>query len=301
MARLLDAVRGENMRELALGMAGLVVASQAFGGVSMKAVTTGGAGGSREPVTTIVQAEGDSVRLDRSGATGPYGQGYVVSTDGGLTMYMVNPAEKSYVKLDIEKLLDTVGGMMDSMKQFMQVNVIQHKVEKLVDEDGPKMLGYPTRHCKFVTTLVTETTVFGRKKTNSTVTEQELWTTTKIATPGLALWQKLQSQKTGFADMDKVIESEKAKGIKGIPLKSISSSSSDGKGQVKTVMEVAEVKEERIGKEVFTIPSDYTEKKMEMPEDSEQGAGKEATGDSDASKDAPSAVDAFLKSFNKKR
>jgi hypothetical protein len=183
------------------------------------------------------------------------------------------------------------------------MKVIDHKVEKVADEAGPVILGYPTRHYKFVTTMTTETTMMGRKQTNTSATEQELWTTTRIEAPGLAIWRKLQSQKTGLGDVDKVVEAERAKGIKGFPLKSINTSTSGNKGQpTKTTSEVTEIKEGAIDRAVFEIPGDYKEEKMEMPDSAGEGADKDGKASSpEDSKDPPSPVDAFLKSFNKKR
>jgi hypothetical protein len=292
------------MKKLVVGVAAVVLGSQAFGGVSMTSVTTSdsGSGASREPVTMKMQVEGQCARIEWEGGRGPAaGKGYMLTTDGGQTVFMVNPEEKTYMKWDIEKMLQGVGGVMDQMKTLMQVKVTDHSVDKVADEAGPAMLGYPTHHYKFVTRMTTETTIFGRKQTNTSTNEQEVWTTTKIEAPGFAIWRKLQSQKTGMAEVDKLVEAERAKGIKGIPLKSVLSTAGARGRIVKTVTEVTEITKGGIDGSVFEIPKDYKEETLEIPAE-EAGKGETESGGTtpDASKSAPSPVDAFLKSFKSK-
>jgi len=291
------------MKKLVVGLAGIVLASQSFGGISMTSVTTidSGGGSSREPVTMKMQVDGERARIEWAGGRGPSGGGYMLTTDGGQTVFMVNPEEKTYMKWDIEKMLQGVGGMMDQMKGLMQVKVTDHNVEKVADEAGPAILGYPTRHYKFVTRMTTETTIFGRKQTNTSTNEQEVWATTKMEAPGFAIWRKMQSQKTGFADMDKLIEAERAKGIKGIPLKTILTAAGARGRTTKTVTEVTQVTEGRIDGSAFEIPKDYKEETLEIPAEA-AGKGETESGETppDQSKSAPSPVDAFLKSFKSK-
>jgi len=291
------------MKKFVVGLAAVVVGSQTFGGISMTSVTTvdSGGGASREPVTMKMQVEGECARIEWAGGRGPAGGGYMLTTDGGQTVFMVNPEEKTYMKWDIEKMLQGVSGMVDQMKGLMQVKVTGHSVEKMADEAGPAMHGYPTRHYRFVTRMTTETTILGRKQTNTSTNEQEVWTTTKIEAPGFAMWRKLQSQRTGLADVDKLVEAERAKGIKGVPLKSVLTSSGARGRTTRTITEVTEVKEGRIDRSAFEIPKDYKEEKIEIPAEAAGADGAES-GDTppDPSKSAPSPVDAFLKSFKSK-
>ena len=300
------------MRVYAALAVGLLFAMETFAGVLLTSVTKtdGESRGQKSEQTVRMKIDADKAKIEWVEGRNPSGgkDGYMLTPDGGKTVYMVNPSEKTYMKWDMEKMLQMAGGMMQAMKGFMDVKITEYKVEKALDESGPSILGYPTRHYKFVTHFTSETTVFGRKQTNASVNEQEMWSTTKFKDGGFAIFEKMAPQRTGFADVDKVIEAERAKGVKGVPLKVITTTNSGTAEKPrlsKTVMEVTELKEADVAASEFAIPKDYTEQKMEIPQEAEQterskthsSRSDETTTTESGSKENPSGLDGFLKAF----
>jgi len=300
------------MRSIVAVAVGLVFAAETYAGVLLTSVTKieGESRGQKSDQTVHLKVDGDKAKVEWAEGRNPSGGkgGYLLTTDGGKTMYMVNPSEKTYMKWDMEKMLQMAGGVMQAMKGIVDVKITEYKVEKELDESGPSLLGYPTRHYKFVTRFTTETAVFGRKQTNTSVNEQEIWTTTKLKAGGFSVFEKMASQRVGFADVDKVIEAERAKGVKGIPLKTVTTTNSGTPEKpriTKAVTEVTELKETDIAAAEFVIPKDYKEQSLEMPPESEPAEKPKARGsrseepsaNESGSKNNPPGLDGFLKMF----
>jgi hypothetical protein len=176
---------------------------------------------------------------------------------------MVNPGEKSYMKWDMEGMMGLAGGAMG----MMNMKVSNPKVETVLDEAGPTILGCTTRHVKIQTSYTMSMSFMGMNNTSSITQEQELWTTEKFKDAGLDAWKNTQGMlKTGDQNLDALIKAQMEK-VQGIPLKMIASTTNkdnSGKSHVnRTIMEVTEIKEMSVSKDKFEIPSGYTEKKME--------------------------------------
>jgi hypothetical protein len=295
---------------LAVAVVGVLFAVEAFAGVVLTSVvkTEEESKGQDSEQTIRLQADGEKARIEWVAGRSPAGgkDGYMLTTDGGKTLYMVNPSERTFMKWDMEKMMQMAGGMMQAMKGFMSVKVTEYNVEKTLDEAGPSILGYPTRHYKFVTRFTSESTVFGRKQTTTSVNEQEIWSTTKFRDGGLSVFEKMTSRRVGYADVDKMIEAERAKGVKGIPLKVITTTNSGTAEKPrlsKSVMEVTELKETGIAASVFDIPKDYTEQKLDMPQDAGEterpkvrgGRSGDEPAEATGSKNNPPGLDGLLK------
>lgn len=266
-------------------------AAVAHGGLTMTAVTK--MDESRNGTQTVtMMAEGDRARIEFQGksAGGTPPGGYLLTTDGGSTMYMVNPKERSYIVWDMEKMAALAGGVMQGAGGMFSMKVSNHKSEKLLDEKGPALMGYPTRHYKFKTSYNMETAVFGMRNVMAISREDEMWTTTKIAEKGLLAWRKQQKIRTGNADLDKLIDAEMGK-VEGVPLKQVSltTTTTEGKGAPQTTkmtMEVTEIKEGKLAADLLQLPAGYKEEKMEIPPEMQQGgtagAGASRPGSSPA-------------------
>lgn len=288
-------------------------ASQLFAGMTVTStVKTEGAGREGEnSASTRVKVDDEKARIEwiegRNPAVPP--KGYMLTRDGGLTLYMVNPEEKSYMKWDTAAMARMAAGMSG----LLNMKVKEYKVEKTLEENGPEILGYPTKHYKFVTTYSMEMSVFGMKKASSGKTEQEIWSTTKIKVPAMTAFEKMASQSmAGMGDLQKAVDAEKAKSVKGFPLKTVTTTDS-GTPQnpqiVKNIMEVTEIKEGRIPAADFELPKDYKEVNMAGETDAETGAA--ASEDKETEKSAkpakpatpaktPSGFDGFMKNLGDK-
>jgi hypothetical protein len=281
------------------------IASQTFAGMTITSVMkseSAGKGGDK-PASMRLKVEDANARMewiegrDSSAPT----KGYLVTRDAGKTLYMVNPDDKTYMKWDVAAMAQMAAGLVN-------MKVKDYKVEKVLDEDGPTILGYPTRHYKFVTSYSMEMAMFGMKKTTTGKNEQELWTTTKINPSALAVFEKMAVRPTaGFGDLQKVIEAEKTKSVKGFPLKTVTTMDSGTPERpkiTKSIMEITELKEGRIAVSEFEMPKDYKEVTMggDAAEANAGGEeGKEGNRSPKSDDKAPAGLDAFFKKLAPKR
>ena len=107
----------------------LVSLAPAFAGLEFTTKTSDKSG----MVTTAKGlVEGPKAKIEFvSGRGGPGMQkgNYMLSQDGGNTIYIVNPQEESYMKLDVDKVAATAGQFMNAAKGFMNMTASDPKVE----------------------------------------------------------------------------------------------------------------------------------------------------------------------------
>lgn len=260
------------------GVASSMLAMSSWAGISYTAVSSSGPvkGGKTDRTVVKSQADGLQARIEfvETRDKGMAGN-YLLTKDGGQTMYLVNTKDKNYMKWDMDAMMKMAGQMMKMMKFSDPVS------EALLDEAGEPVAGYPTRHYRFRTVYKMEMNMGFIKSASVVTNEEDLWTTTKITDPGMGSWLKKQQHKTGNSEIDTLIRQQMEK-TKGMPLKMLTlSTSTDSRGKsqaTRSTMEVTEIKEGAVPASVFKIPEDYEELKMEMPaeEGGEGGASKSA-------------------------
>jgi hypothetical protein len=238
----------------------LAIAAQSFAGVTYTAKTTseGGRGASLHNSVVKAWVSGDKARVEFEESASPMtGKGrYIVTSDGGKTMYMVNPKEKNYFKWEMEGMMGTAGGVM----KMMNMKFSNPKVEKLGEEPGGTVLGMPTTHYKFRTSYTMEMSMMTIHKKTATVNEQDIWATPKLVDVGLGVWLRKTPPKFGDEELDNLVKAEMGK-MQGFPLKTVSKvSSTDEKGNTEvttTTMEVTEMQPSSVPDSTFVIPADY--------------------------------------------
>jgi hypothetical protein len=213
-------------------------------------------------------AAGDKAKIEFEAATAgnPVTQAgtYLITKDGGRTLYLVNPEEKTYAVWDLQAMLGTAGAVMNGIGPLLKIQFSTPKVEKLLEEDGGTLLGMPTRHYKFRTSYTMTMKVLGMGSTTDVVTEQEIWSTDKLADVGLGVWLRAEPPRTGNAEFDKLIDAETFK-IQGFPLKmvTVSTTTDKKKGKSTTTRSTMEVTQldanASVPASAFEIPAGYKE------------------------------------------
>jgi len=195
---------------------------------------------------------------------------YLLSNDGGETLYLVNPEEKTYSAFDLGSLMAGAATMLKSMGPLMKISFSNQKVEKLAEEAGPSILGYPTTHYRFRTAYDLEIKVMGMGQSSHNDTVTDTWATTELSDAGFGAWLR-REPRTGIADLDEMIGSQVRKDIHGVPLKMVAATTSkDQRGRetkTTTNMEVTAMKEEAVPAGTFAMPKGYerTELTPAMP------------------------------------
>lgn len=282
------------------GFVALVFAANSQAGYAFKSVTKAEGGGrSADAQNAVVQAqvEGDKARMEFAESKNPVMSkgSYILTQDAGKTMFMVKPSDKTYMKWDVEAMMGMAGAAMKKMGGFMQMDFSDPKIEKLADEAGEPILGYPTRHYKFRTTFTTTMTMMGHASSTTTVKDEDVWTTSKITDAGMGAWLRKAPPSMGNEQLDKLIKAEMSK-IEGFPLRQImvnTTTDPTGKTQTsKVTTEVTELKPVTVPDSEFVLPPDYKELTMDLGDgtktDSEKG-------------DQPALPAAFMKMMQKQK
>lgn len=251
-------------------LAAIVLSAPVYAGIeiTMKSVAEGDgqSKGGAQPANSVIRmtAAGDKARIDfvEGQSPGLSEDGYMLTRDGGKTFLLVSPKEKTYMKWDAEAMM----GMAGAMGNIMKMQVSNTKVEKVLDENGPDILGYPTRHYKFRTSYRMSMSMMGFKNQMDIVNEDETWATTKLDISAVGAWLN-KKVKTQNAEMDKLIAMEQAK-MNGVPLKTVSiQSTTDNQGKTtvsRSIMEVTKVR--NVGDVLADIPADYQEVNLLQPD-----------------------------------
>ncbi len=251
----------------------------AFAGIHYKAVTK-----TEDPQTQggNISVEGwvsgEKARVEFKESANPMIQagGWLLTKDGGKTMYMVDPDEKTYAEWNLQAMMGVVGSVMNGMGPLLKIEFSTPKVEKLLDEPGPALVGLPTRHYRFRTSYTTKVRVLGMGNEASVVSEQDVWTTDKLSDVALGVWLRNDPPRTGNAQFDKLMEAEMGK-TEGFPLKSVTvSTTTQKKGNKQSVSTMTmEVTQLDINVSVpgssFEIPAGYKEVEMTPMAEGENG------------------------------
>lgn len=194
---------------------------------------------------------------------------YLITKDGGKTLYLVNPEEKTYAEWNLQGLLGTMGAVMNGLGPLLKIQFSPPKVEKILEEDGGTIAGLPTRHYKLRTSYTMTVRVIGIGNTTDVVSDQDVWTTTKLQDVGLGVWLRAEPPRTGNEEFDKLLAAEAVK-FQGFPLKMVSVNTSTSKRGNKTqttrsTMEVTQIDTSAsVPAAAFEIPAGY-EKTEVMP------------------------------------
>ncbi len=216
----------------------------------------------------------------------------VITADGGQTFFIVQAQDKTYMPFDTAM----AGGVMS----MMNLKASDTKSELLLDEAGPKILGYPTRHTKVLLSYIMEMNFMGMKQKNQISQEMETWATTQIDASPFEAWAKNMARSMGNKEIDELMKMS-MKHAKGVPLKAISAITTTEKGGKKTtkttVTEVIEIKEQPLSLKLFQIPEGYKNLMEDMPKADESGSdGSSSSEQGDAPRPrgkGPSLSDMF--------
>jgi hypothetical protein len=200
---------------------------------------------------------------------------YILTKDGGKTLYLVNPEDKTYAEWSLQGMLGAVGAIMNGMGPLLKIQFTDPKVQKVSEDDGGTVAGVPTRHYKFRTSYTMTVKVFGMGNTNDVVQEQDVWTTTKLSDIGLGVWLRAEPPRTGNTEFDKMIASSIPK-YDGFPVKMVTVSTTTAKkgGKTTTTRQTMEVTQldtsASVPASAFEIPAGYKEAQITPQQQGEQ-------------------------------
>jgi hypothetical protein len=176
-----------NPRMLSLAIVLLMTGLPAGGGVVLRQVqvieTNGGKAGGRQVSETWAEGSKSKTVFDES-ADPMIPAGAYLLAPGGDAVYLVNPAEKTIARMDTAEM-EAVGqnGQQTAGEQAETTGhgteVADVKLEQQLDEPGPAMLGFPTRHYRYELSYTKRQSIDDMPGTlNTTIREtHEFWAT----------------------------------------------------------------------------------------------------------------------------
>jgi hypothetical protein len=188
---------------------------------------------------------------------------YLLTKDGGATLYLVDPKEKAYSRWDVEAMLASTFALLESTGPLLNVDFSNASSKKLSEEDGGTVLDYPTRHYQWQSTYDMKMTVLGMKRQYHIDAVQDFWSTDQLPAEGFRVWLRPDRTRTGNSGLDEMLTGEMAK-LKGFPLKMVTRSTmTTGKGKQQisiSTMEVTTLRPESVPATTFDLPTGYEER-----------------------------------------
>jgi hypothetical protein len=181
----------------------------------------------------------------------------LLTTDGARTVRFFDPAAKTcrnWVPLGI------LGSPRSTTYEAL-------RVEKLLDEPGPELVGSPTRHYRFVASYETRTGGAGASGTSRTEVVEDIWTDPALSEPALEIWLTKGRPSVGADELERRITRAMAE-VRGVPLKRITSLKvTPGGGgherSVTTTLEVTSLARENVPASTFAEPFPCKIRKVE--------------------------------------
>jgi hypothetical protein len=259
---------------------------------------TKGEGTKTEVVESVF--EGNNARISfLEGADPMMGVGGYMLMRGN-SLYFVNPSQRTYMRMDEAEMQAMSEQARQSQRRVDEASggdgateLKNFEFQPLLDEEGPAMLGYPTRHYKYRLKYKLSKPIPGQMggMTMDTTVDRtdEFWATTGLTLEGPRGMRLDPSSEDGEdADLPReVLEAEGVMDGKGFKLKSTSDldeaasmggamgmmakiasagmGGSTDKVKSRTTTEVLEIREASVPQGTFDLPAGYTETSMMGP------------------------------------
>ena len=219
----------------------------------------------KERDTEIVTIAGDKkVRLEFLGEEKKPSDKtpYLLTIDGGKTWVIGNKAEAFCAQMKTAEFFQYLGHLAIKYGGLVNLEIAEPKVKKVLEEKGPDIHGYPTKHMRLETTAAGKAAAGFKKYDYQIHITDDIWYTPKLEVhPVRKRWLEALSQ-SGYKQLDMLID-QWAANLAGAVLKQ------ESKIKVTNVIK----KEEEIISETTRIvtleklkPSDLPKHTFQMPQ-----------------------------------
>ena len=232
-------------------------------------------GDNLEKRTDVFTVDANRARLDMySGeATSTNTSSYMLTVDGGKTWYLSDPVNKKTVctQWDTKSFFTGVGELIHYAQEFVGAEVKHGPVKVTLNEPGPKMLGYNTRHLKLKYSLNAEAWLLFSKREYTLEFHDEVWVSPDLKLSSIEqAWYKAMSE-TGYSQLDQLskkwnqhVSGTVIKMISDVTLHNKTKNERRQKQERVQVTKVETLKSEKITPELFKVPTCNKVSKKEM-------------------------------------
>ena len=248
-----------------LTLLGITAAATTQAGHYYEAITSNeaaGMPGGSQASTVHAWVDGDSAKIEFQNAAqgGLFQEGsYLVTTDAGGTLYLVDPEKMTITTLDFEQIMGMAGSMMDAMGGVVKMEFVDFTTEKISEEPGEAILGHATTRHHYQTGYTMSISVMGFKRESRIETDNQAWCSDDFDAGGLRVWLRPDRFRTGNEEFDQLIR-QQYETMDCMPLRNEIVTTTSGSGDTTvttTKTEVVVIREESVAASVFELPADY--------------------------------------------
>jgi hypothetical protein len=251
------------MKRLLFLLSFLFLASTAFAGVTydFQIVTDGPGGGTLAGKAAL---SGSSMRMDIDrGDNLLFKNGSIVlSKDGGETLLILDPKQKTYTEFSVEQVFAALGSMSKMTAGLVKFSISNPNVQVTDGGAGGTIEGYATRKYIIDTSYDMEVSVLRMKNRSSIHSITESYVTPKLGDVKPSFIQQ-KNFRTGIEELDGLVKAHADAVRNGFALKNVTTTTTTDKGGKKSVststMTLSNLKEAAVQASHFAIPSGYTE------------------------------------------
>ena len=256
MIRLLFAPR---MKQFACTAFVAFIVSSAFAGVAYDFVSVT-SGLTPQTIRGTVEVEGPNMRVDfAAGDRMLFKKGSrAVTSNGGRTMAVIDPAAQSFYELNLSSLLGGDGGLLEQLGGMVKFDVRDPRVSVRESGSGPAIAGYPTKKSNVTSSYELIVNTMGQKLPIRMQMTTDVWWTDRLSAE-LTNPLQMRGMRTGIDALDKMLETQ-TKTIRGFPLKQVTTTRIIMTGSTmssKTTSEVSNVRRLTIAPARFVVPAGY--------------------------------------------
>lgn len=131
---------------------------------------------------------------------------YLLTTDGGNTWVIGNKQEAYCAQMDTGEFFQYLGSLALKVEGIANLEITDPRVKKVLEQEGPKILGYPTTHVRLVTTAAGKASIFFQKFDYKVHITDDIWYSTELEMhPVRKRWLESLSN-SGYPQLDKLID-----------------------------------------------------------------------------------------------
>ena len=188
---------------------------------------------------------------------------YLLTIDSGKNWIIGDTHEDkpSCVQVDIIEFFQKVGGALTTLDALVNPKIDEPKLRKLLEGDGPKMMGFPTKHVQVQITTNAKASFLLKKYEYALKITDDIWYASNLEVhPIRKQWFQALSQ-TGYPLLDSIYD-DWTKQIKGAVLKqdtvvevtNVKRNSTSTQSQKAVITSIKELEPNEIEATIFEVP-----------------------------------------------
>ena len=129
---------------------------------------------------------------------------YMVTNDGGQTLFMVNPEEETYSEWDLDAVLRFAGNVMQSLGGVMKLEIQNSNYELVESKSDGELHGLDVTYYKFKFSYDMLMKIMGIKKAQHFEGESEIWATKELADQAIGVWLRRRAARNRLRGLRRV-------------------------------------------------------------------------------------------------